>query len=177
MPGAGILDSVGAFVEYSGAMGVEGTDRRVTLREVDAKNWRTCASLEVKDEQRGFVQPVSYYLALCHYGGIWHPLAIYHEDEVVGFVMWAVDPSDNSGWIGGLTVPGPLQGRGFGRAAVKALLRRLRDERGCTSAALSYTPANVRARMLYASLGFEQTGEFQDDEPVARRTLQAGRPL
>ena len=143
----------------------------VTLREVDATNWRACATLDVKDEQREFVSPVSYYLALCHYGGVWNPLAVYDGDEVVGFVMWAVDPSDRSGWIGGLTVSGPLQGRGIGRAAVGELLRRLRDEHGCTSAALSYAPANVRARTLYASLGFEQTGEFEDDEPVARRPL------
>lgn len=152
-------------------MDLEGIDGRVALRGVDTGNWHACVDLEVKEEQREFVHPVSYYLALCHYGGVWSPLAIYHEDEVVGFVMWAVDPSDNSGWIGGLTVAGRLQGRGLGRAAVEALLRWLRDECGCASAALSYAPANVRARTLYASLGFEQTGEFEDDEPVARRPL------
>lgn len=145
------------------------TDTGVTLREVDAGNWRACAQLEVREEQSEFVHPVSYYLALCHYAGTWHPLAIYLGDEVVGFVMWAVDHSDDSGWIGGLVIAGPLQGRGLGRAAVETLLSRLRDEHGCTSAALSYTPANVRARTLYASLGFEQTGEFEDDEPVARK--------
>jgi diamine N-acetyltransferase len=158
-------------------MDAQRTDRLVTLREVDAGNWRACAALEVKEEQREFVLPVSYYLALCHYGGVWNPLAIYHGDEVVGFVMWAVDQSDKSGWIGGLTVAGALQGRGIGRVAVEVLLRRLSDEHGCISAALSYTPANVRARTLYALLGFEQTGEFEDDEPVARRTLQGGRTL
>jgi diamine N-acetyltransferase len=114
---------------------------------------------------------VSYYLALCHYGGVWHPLAVYHGDEVVGFVMWSVDSSDKSGWIGGLTIAGPLQGLGMGSAAVEALLRRFRDEHGCVTAALSYAPANVRARTLYALLGFEQTGEFEDDEPVARKAL------
>lgn len=143
----------------------------VTLREVDSDNWRACARLEAKEEQRGFVLPVSYYLALCHYSGVWNPLAIYEDDEVVGFVMWAVDPGAKSGWIGGLTISGPLQGRGLGRAAVEVLLTRLRDVEGCTSAALSYRPANLRARMLYAALGFEQTGEFEDDEPVARRPL------
>ena len=152
-------------------MEAEGVDKRVTLREVDAGNWRGCAALEVKEEQREFVLPASYYLCLCHYEGVWNPLAIYYGDEVVGFVMWTVDPADKSGWIGGLTVAGALQGRGIGRAAVLELMRRLRDEQGCTSAALSYTPANVRARTLYAMLGFEQTGEVQDDEPVARRTL------
>jgi diamine N-acetyltransferase len=144
---------------------------QVTLRAVDAGNWRDCCAITVRDDQRDFVMPVSYYLALCHYGGVWHPLAVYSGDEVVGFVMWALDPADNSGWIGGLTVDAPRQGGGLGRAAVEALCERLRDEQGCTSAALSCAPTNDRAWALYDSLGFVKTGELEGDEPVARRSL------
>ena len=147
------------------------TPLRVTLREVDAGNWRVVARVEVKEEQREFVSPVTYYLCLCHYGGRWRPLAIYEGDEVVGFVMWALDPADNSGWIGGLIIDAPHQNRGLARAAIEALLGEFRDVHGCASAALSYAPAHVRARTLYALLGFEVTGEFRDDEPVARRAF------
>ena len=159
---------------YSEAMfeGRTDTDAAgVSLRSVDAENWRACAALEVAHEQRDFVMPVSYYLALCHYGDVWHPLAICRGAEVVGFVMWAVDPSDRSGWLGGLTIDRRHQGRGYGSAAVEAVLRRLRDEHGCSSAALSYSPPNVRARKLYASLGFQETGELEDDELVARKPI------
>lgn len=143
----------------------------MSLREVDSGNWRACAALEVTKEQRDFVMPVSYYLALCHYGRVWHPLALYTGGNVVGFAMWAVDPSDKSGWLGGLTVDRRHQGRGYGVAAVEAVLRMLKHEHGCSSAALSYSPANTAARKLYASLGFEETGELEDDELVARRPL------
>ena len=143
----------------------------VSLREVDSDNWRACARLEVHDGQRDFVMPLGYYLALCHYGGLWRPLAIYSGTDVVGFVMWAVDPSDHSGWLGALTIDRRRQGSGHGSAAVKAVLRMLKEEHGCTSAALSYSAANVGARRLYASLGFEETGELEDDELVARRPL------
>jgi diamine N-acetyltransferase len=141
----------------------------VSLREVDSDNWRACAALEVNDGQRDFVMPASYYLALCHYGRLWRPLAVYSGTDVVGFVMWAVDPSDNSGWLGALTIDRRHQGSGYGSAAVEAVLRMLKEEHGCTSAALSYSSANVRARRLYASLGFEETGELEDEELVARR--------
>ncbi len=147
------------------------TQTQVTLREVDAHNWLAVARLEVKEEQREFVSPVTYYLCLCHYGAKWRPLAIYEGDEVVGFVMWSVDTSDNSGWVGGLIIDGQHQNRGLARAAIEMLLADFRDRHGCVSAALSYAPAHVRARTLYALLGFEVTGEFQDDEPVARRSL------
>jgi diamine N-acetyltransferase len=120
----------------------------VELSDVTAENWRACADLEVSDEQRGFVSPVTRYLCLCHYGGVWHPLAVTSGGEVVGFVMWALDPDDKSGWIGGLVVGLQHQREGYGRAAVIALLERLRREQGCTSAALSYAPENAVAQAL-----------------------------
>jgi len=148
-----------------------GRKPSVSLREVDSDNWRACAALQVSEGQRDFVMPASYYLALCHYGRLWRPLAIYSGTDVVGFVMWAIDPSDHSGWLGGLTIDQRRQGSGYGSAAVEAVLRLLREEHGCTSAALSYSPDNVGARRLYASLGFEETGELEDDELVARKPL------
>jgi diamine N-acetyltransferase len=47
------------------------------------------------------------------------------------------------------------------------------NEPGCTGVALSYAPDNVAARRLYATLGFRETGEIEDDgaEVVARRAV------
>ena len=64
----------------------------IQLTDVTADNWRACADLEVTPDQQAFVAPVTRYLCLCHYGGVWRPLAVTAGDEVVGFVMWAVDP-------------------------------------------------------------------------------------
>ena len=151
-------------------------DPTVHLTDVTAENWRDVADLEVLEKQRDWVAPVSRYLCLCAYGGTWSPLAIVAEDGVaggrtVGFVMWAVDPDDLSGWIGGLVIGREHQRRGYGRAAVLALLERLRREQRCPAAALSYAADNAAARALYASLGFEETGEREDDELVARLPL------
>jgi diamine N-acetyltransferase len=143
----------------------------VQLVNVTAENWRDVADLEVTAEQQAFVAPVSRYLCLCNYGGLWRPLAILAGEQTVGFVMWAVDPDDGSGWIGGLVIGREHQRRGYGRAAVLALLERLRREQGCPTAALSYAADNAAARGLYASVGFSETGEREDDELVARLPL------
>ncbi|MGE5229774.1 MAG: GNAT family N-acetyltransferase [Deltaproteobacteria bacterium] len=144
----------------------------IHLTDVTADNWRACADLEVTPEQRAFVAPVTRYLCLCHYGGVWRPLAVTAGGEVVGFVMWAVDPDDRSGWIGGLVIGREHQRRGYGSAAVRALVERLRRDEGCPAAALSYAADNAAARALYASLGFTETGEREDDELVARLRLR-----
>jgi diamine N-acetyltransferase len=81
-----------------------------------------------------------------------------------------VDPEDGSYWIGGLVIDADRQGEGSGRAAVATLLERFR-EAGAVAAALSYQPENERARALYKSLGFRETGERADGEAVARLAL------
>jgi diamine N-acetyltransferase len=143
----------------------------VTLHPVTEENWREVARLRVTEAQREFVAEPTYYLCLCCYGDLWNPLAVYLGEEVVGFMMWAIDPADGSCWLGGILIDEGRQGRGYGRAAVRAALAKLARENGCRDFALSYHPTNAVARHLYASLGFEETGEREGDEVVARLSL------
>ena len=115
---------------------------------------------------------MAYYLALCAYGNSpWRPLAVRAGDEVVGFVMWGIDPADESFWIGGLIIDRRHQRRGYGRAVVAQLLERAAST-GHREAALSYHTGNTLAQSLYASMGFVETGELVDDETVARKRLK-----
>jgi diamine N-acetyltransferase len=141
----------------------------IQLEEVTAENWRECAALRVRPDQAEFVEPVTYYLCLCLYGKTWQPLAVRRDGTVVGFVMWGVD-GDSSRWIGGLLVDAAAQRSGVGREALRQLMERFAEEPDCPNVALSYPPANTAARTLYASLGFQETGETEADgtELVAR---------
>ena len=141
------------------------------LRAVDKGNWEACAAIRPAPGQERFVASVAYYLCMCHYEQTWRPLAIYAGAQVVGYVMWAVDPDDGSCWIGGLVIDAERQGEGHARAAITALLQRFRDA-GAVEAALSYQPENGRARALYASLGFQETDERAEGETVARLALR-----
>jgi diamine N-acetyltransferase len=143
----------------------------IHLEPVTAENWRDCAALGVRPDQTQFVQPVTYYLCLCAYGTTWQPLAITRAGTVVGFVMWGID-DDRSRWIGGLITDAAAQRAGVARSALRQLLDRFGNEPDCPNVALSYTPENAAGRALYASLGFVETGETEEDgaELVARWT-------
>ena len=144
----------------------------MNLDAVGAGNWRACTALEVEQSQQRFVAPVGFYLALCAYGeSPWQPLAVRGGDEVVGFVMWGIDPEDESFWIGGLVIDRRHQRRGYGRAVVAQLLERAASD-GHREAALSYDPQNTLVQSLYSSMGFVETGELVDNEAVARRQLK-----
>jgi len=146
-------------------------EAQVSLCPVDHDNWRKVANLKVSEAQHEFVAEPSYYLALCCYGNDWHPLAICLDEQVIGFMMWAVDPADGSCWLGGILVDQRMQKRGYGRRAVQAAIAMLGDKYGYRNFALSYQPANLVAKRLYGELGFVETDEWEDDEIVARLSL------
>ena len=142
----------------------------IELRHVDAHNWRACADLEVALEQRDFVAPSRATSASVTTATCGSPLAVYAGDEVVGFVMWAVDPGDQSGWIGGLVIDQARQRRGYGRATVEALTRRLLRTAGCDSCALSYSPENTVGPGAC-------TPRSASSRPASRRTTSSSRAL
>ena len=146
-------------------------DEQVSLRPVSHDNWRNIANLKVSEAQRKFVADPCYYLALCCYGEDWHPLAIYVDEQVIGFVMWAIDSADESCWLGGILVDQRMQKRGYGKRAVQAAITMLNGKYGYRNFALSYQPANLIAKHLYSKLGFKEMDEWEDDEIVARLSL------
>jgi diamine N-acetyltransferase len=146
----------------------------VTLHPVTSDNWRDVAALEVNESQREFVADPLRYLALCNYGKEWNPLAINLGEDVIGFLMWAIDPADGSCWVGGILIDHHHQGQGFGRQAVQVAIKLLAEEQEIQRFALSYQPANVAARHLYASLGFIEGDEWEDNEIVARLKQREG---
>ncbi len=140
----------------------------IALHPINEDNWRDVAKLEVAEGQRDFVAEPCYYLALCCYGSDWQPLAVYLDEQVIGFLMWAVEEADGSCWLGGILIDQQHQRRGHGGRAVRAAVALLAEAHGFRNFALSYNPANGVAQRLYRKLGFVETGEREDDEVVAR---------
>jgi diamine N-acetyltransferase len=149
---------------------VDRAGRVVGLVEVGEDNWRAVADVAPRDEQRRFVAALgARYLLLAMREDVWHSLAIVAGESVAGHVMWARD--DDAYWIGGMIVDAAEQGKGVGRAAVEAVVDRLAAMPDAGEIRLSCHPENTGAERLYRSLGFEPTGEFEDDEMVLARSL------
>jgi diamine N-acetyltransferase len=124
----------------------------------------------VNEAQREFVAETCYYLALCNYEELWQPLAIYLGEQVIGFMMWAIDTDDRSCWLGGILVDQKHQRKGYGRQAIQKAIKMLSEQHGYRKFALSYSPDNP-VKQLYQKLGFIETDEWEEDEMVARLSL------
>jgi diamine N-acetyltransferase len=138
----------------------------VHIVALTAENIEAVLAVQARPGQERHVKDVAWYVARSAYEQVWTPVAFQDGAVIVGFAEWAFDPSDQTHCIGGVVIDGELQGRGYGRQAMGALVEHLRAKPECRTVALSVHPDNVAARRLYGSMGFTDNGDTVDDELV-----------
>ena len=139
----------------------------IRFAPVTRDNWLEVGRLHVRPGQEAFVAPNFVSLAESKFYPEMVPLAIYNDDELVGFWMYGYDPAECTWWIVRMMIDTRYQGRGFGRQAMEAAVALLKALPGCPSFKVSYDPENRAAAALYRSLGFAPSGEVLDGEIVA----------
>jgi diamine N-acetyltransferase len=130
----------------------------ISLRPITAENWRECIRLTVAPEQQRFVATNVHSLAEARFHPELRPCAIYADETMVGFLMYGRDPDDGRYWIIRFMIDHRQQGRGYGSAAVRAVIARLATFPDCDMILLDYKPDNEAARRLYAGAGFHEAG-------------------
>ncbi len=141
----------------------------ISLREIDSGNFRQCINLKVADEQEKFVASNVTSIAESKIYPTALPFAIYCADEIVGFVMYGFDTDDNKFYLGRLMIDARHQGKGYGKAATLEIIERMKKIEDCQEIYLSFVPENTGAEKLYASVGFERTGETSKTGEVIMR--------
>jgi diamine N-acetyltransferase len=152
------------------------------IRPVTIENWEDLIALKVRDDQKHFVASNLYSIAEAQFGedipgeGHWDmfPYGIYDDGKPVGFLMIAYNYgfARFQGYIQRLMVDEKFQGKGYGKFGMNWLLERYRADERVLAVAISYEPDNEAARKLYASLGFQETGEIVEGEALALLNLR-----
>jgi len=147
----------------------EKTKKTIDLREINKNNWSDCVNLSVSSAQRGFLPDNSYSLAQAAYEPECVPLGIYANEKLIGFAMYATTEfaGEVVQWIYRLMIDAKSQNKGFGKEAVIQLIKYIKSRHN-EQVILSYVRENKIAKNLYASCGFNETGERYNDEVVAR---------
>ena len=145
----------------------------VTLQSITRDNWRECARMRVEASQVHFVASNLFSLAQAKYEPECVPLAVFSLEQMVGFVMYK--PEDHGlakiWFIERVMIGEGHQKKGYGRAAMTALIARLRSQTGYNAILISFVPGNTVAQKLYSDLGFKDTGEIEEGELVYRLGL------
>jgi diamine N-acetyltransferase len=141
----------------------------ITLREITPQNFRECIDLKVADGQEKFVAPNVMSIAQTKIYPTFNPFAVYHGEEIVGFVMYGFDPDEKHFYLGRLMIDEKYQGKGYGKAATLAVIERMKQIEDCREIYLSFVPENTGAEKLYSSVGFERTGKISEHDEVVMK--------
>ena len=148
----------------------------MTLQEITGDNRRAVLALRVAPGQDRFVSSVEESLAAAAEYPDAKPWfrAVYASDGPagpVGFVMlsWNVQPEPphiiGPWFLWKLLIDEQHQGRGYGAAVVRQVAGLVRAE-GATELLTSYVPDDGGPAGFYQRLGFEPTGQFDDNGEV-----------
>ena len=147
------------------------------LRIIDDTNKDEVVLLEVSDSQKKYIASNKESLEAAgseEYKNIARPFAIYADDKLVGFTMFAFevdyeDPNDRY-WLWRFMIDKNFQGKGYGSAALEKIIEYFRDN-GTGYIKLSTKESNTVALSLYHKYQFEENGEMNDDEIVLQLNL------
>ena len=142
---------------------------KVEFRNIDATNFRQVLDLQVTEGQRNFVAPNVRSIAECVPYPHLVPNAIFSGNDVVGFALYGRDLDTGAYWIVRLMIDAAHQSKGFGKAATRTLIDKMKAQPGCTEIYLSFVPGNSPAEGLYRSVGFEPTGEVNESGEIIMR--------
>ncbi len=130
------------------------------FRRLARSDFGALALVELDPEHvERFLGPVSDILDAVSRGLAHSVIAIEVGGAIAGFYVVHPELRDSScWWLGWFALDRRQQGRGYGRAALQAVLERLRRMAGCRRVRLLVAPDNVRARGLYERSGFRAAG-------------------
>ena len=151
----------------------------IKLLPINDDNREAVLALSVREDQ-DFVAPNWYSLKQAdetnaEHPGVARPFAIYADDRLVGFCMFAFAPeaeaADDRYWLWRFMIDKNEQDKGYGQAALQEIIRYFRDN-GADMLYLSTEPENERGLHIYHKAGFRETGQISDDEAVLMRMLK-----
>lgn len=161
----------------------------IELKQINHDNWIECIELEVKDEQRQFVNPNIFSLAEAYvhsdankkeaeeyYRCI--PFAIYNEGKMIGFTMLTYekeyDFDDKPAYeIYRLMIDKDNQGKGFGRESLKLILDYIKTfpYGEVESVYASWHPDNKASEKVCLANGFVIVGKDEDGAVISRLSI------
>lgn len=141
----------------------------ITLREITGDNYFQVLELKISPEQEAakFVAPVVRSLADAWYyrdEGITYPKAIYADEDLVGFIMYDLDPEAKQVFIWRFLIDQRYQGKGYGRQTIEAVVEMAKQQAQMTKVVADYVDGNEPMKKILLDLGFEETGFDQDSK-------------
>lgn len=139
------------------------------LISITKENWMEVIFLTTSENDiptlcEEFVASNALSIVQAKYEETWITKAIEHEKKIVGFTMYGYCEEQNFYELCRVMIDIKYQGKGLGKQAINMILAEMKKNKDCKEVYLSTDSENIRAKRLYESIGFVNTGKFIDGE-------------
>ena len=135
----------------------------IRLERVTKENLSALLALKTKDDQTCFVSTPAESLAQAYvFAETAFPFAVCNDQDVVGFIMMGYYEEKKYYTLWKLLIDQRYQGRGYGKAALELGLAFLKQQFHVSEVYTGVIPGNSVAKRLYRSIGFKETGFFEN---------------
>jgi len=150
-----------------------GSTPDIRIAPVTPADRALVTALQLAPEQMDFVASNADSLREARSDRDARPRVIMAGDRVVGFLMYEAQRDDDEARIYRFMIDRAWQGRGYGKAALREVLREIRGLGHIRHVSICYEPENEAARQLYRAAGFVEEGLDEDGEMIADLVLPA----
>ena len=135
----------------------------VHLVDITPDNWRL--KLQVSEAQKTYVAGSAVLLARAYAYREWRSRAFVVCDDVtpVGMGLYYDCPERNAYDFSQFFIDERYQGKGYGKAAAKAVLEAMKQDGKYDKTVLCYIEGDEAARRLYESIGFVEIDRDEDE--------------
>ena len=135
----------------------------IRLEDIDAGNWRI--PLSVSKDQEQYVASTTTILARAYAYREQRSRAfvIYDNETPVGLVLYHDEDSLDAYIFSEILIDERFQGNGYGTAATKLVLDRMKEDGRYHKVVLCYIEGNDAAKKLYEQFGFVETDRDEDE--------------
>ena len=135
----------------------------IHLVDIDAGNWRI--PLRVSKEQERYVANTTTILARAYaYRNARSEAFFIYDNEIpIGMGLYHDEVSLNAYVFSELIIDKTFQGKGFGKAATKIILERMKNDGKYNKVVLCYIEGNNAAKTLYENFGFTEIDRDEDE--------------
>lgn len=136
----------------------------VELRAITKDNLEEVLNLNILEHQKSFVSSTACSLAQAYvYRETAFPFAVYADNTMVGFIMLGYYESRKQYTLWKVLIDKNYQNKGYGREALKQGIKYLKENFGVREIYTGVALGNEKAKHLYVSVGFKETGLIEDN--------------
>lgn len=143
----------------------------ILIKDVDKNNWIECINLTTNGDNshtiyEEYLASNVFSLAQANIEEGWEPKAIYHDNILVGFVMYGYLYKEDFYEICRIMIDHKFQNKGYGKVSLHIVIRKMIEQYNLQKIYIRFDPENIKAQKIYERFGFKDTKRIIDNEKV-----------